>query len=104
MTEEAAALALGIVGEGDAAELAAEDVRDTVVFGEAFIEEGVVGAQELGDRAIGANDVLEENFGLAAHRLTEVFIEVDEPARIGRDGGEAAEMEPLRGEIIDEIF
>ena len=42
VAEEAAALAGGIVGEGDAAELAAEDVRHAVVAGEAFVEECVV--------------------------------------------------------------
>ncbi len=104
MAEEAAALAGGICGEGDAAEVGAEDVGDFVVLGEALVEEGVVGAEEFGDGAVFAEDVCEEEFSLAAHGLAEVVVEIDEAAGVGGDGVEAAEVEPLGGEVGDEVF
>ena len=44
MTEQAAA---GLARDLDAAVLAAVDVRDAVVLGEPFVDEGVVGRQEV---------------------------------------------------------
>ena len=56
-------------GSVHAAELVAGDVRNAVVPGEALVDEGVVGGQQVEDAAVLAHDAVEEQLGLAPHRL-----------------------------------
>ena len=69
---------------------------------EAFVEEGVIGAEEIQNAAVFANDAVGEHFGLAAQRLAEVVVEVGEGARVGCDRAEVAQEEPLVREVRHE--
>ena len=103
VAQQAPALPGGIAGEADAAEVAAEDVRDAVVPGEAFVEERVVRREEIRHGAVLTQDALHKELRLAAHRLAEVVVEINEAPGVGGGGGEGAEVKPLRGEVGHEI-
>ena len=64
--------------ELDAPEPAPLHVGDAVVARQPFVDERVVGAQQVERAAILAHDALEEQLGLAAERLTQRVVEVRE--------------------------
>ena len=66
------AAAVGIGWEIDAAELRAFDVRDAVESGQALVQEGVVGREEIGDGTVVANDGSKEELGLLLHVAAQV--------------------------------
>ena len=86
----------------DAAELASVDVRNAVVPRQTFIDEGVVGVQQVHHAAVFAHDALEEELRFLAHRLAQVVVEIGEDLRIGRGVLEVAQEQPLLGEVVDQ--
>jgi hypothetical protein len=95
--EQSAAWVRGI--ECDLPEMAAANVRDAVVPGEALVDERVVRVEQLNERAVLANDRVEQQLGLAAQRSPQVGVEA---RRFGLDGGQVAKIQPLAGEVLDE--
>src|SRR5688500_8545996 len=81
--EQAAALAL--VFQRDAPKVAAVDVGYFVMPGEAFVEIGVIGLEQLEHATILAQDALEEELRFLSESLPQVVVEIREQARIGRD-------------------
>jgi hypothetical protein len=69
------------------------------MLGQAFVEERVVGAQEIEDAPILAKNAFDEELGLAAERPPEVLVEVREQTHVGCSGVEIAQVEPLRCEV-----
>ena len=61
-----------------AAELAAIDVRNSVVLGQALIDEGVIGVQQIEHAVVFAHDAAEEHLGLALESLPQVVVEIGE--------------------------
>ena len=99
VAEDAAALG---GGELDAAEVRPLDACDAVMFGQALIEEGVAGVEELAERAILAQDGVEEEAGLLLHGVAQLGTPIGELLGIGFDHVEVAQFQPLAGEVIGE--
>ena len=80
LRQDAAAPAVG--GEIDAAEFVALDAGDAVDVGQAFVDEGVVGIEEIQEAAIFAHDVGEERARVSrASSRRSVVVEVREQPR-----------------------
>ena len=100
MGEEAAALS-GI-GQRDAAETAAVNPGDFVVPRQAFVDVGVIGAQQFADAAIFLERIGNEEFGFLLKGLQEAFVVIRVADGIDDDLGNAAKVQPLSGEIVGE--
>ena len=87
----------------DPAELVAGDAGDPVVPGQPLVEERVVGVEEVGDRPVVVDDRGEEQLDLAGHRQAERLVEAGEPAPVGAGQLEVPGLEPLAGEVLDEL-
>ena len=95
----------GVGRESDNARVfVARDAGDVVVEGEAFVEDGEVGVDEVGNGEVFFEEVGEEAFGFANHRFLEHGVEFGE--ELGGGGGEfdLTKSEPLAGEVFDEAF
>ena len=95
MPQQAAAL---VVGVGDLLEAGAGDSGDAVVPGQALVGEGVVGGQHLQDGTVLLHEVVEEEFGLAVHRVGQRLVEVGVCQRVGVDLLQILQAQPLCGE------
>ena len=73
MSEEPAAV---VVGDLDAAEMRAADVRDAVVLREPLVDERVVRGQQIEHAAIFAEDAAGKELRFAAEALAQVLVEV----------------------------
>ena len=73
------------VGEGDAPEVAAVDVRDLIVAREPLVDVGVVGGQQFTDAAVLAQLCLDEQPRLLPERVTQVLIELRIRVDVGND-------------------
>jgi hypothetical protein len=69
---------------------------------EAFVDERVIGRQEIQDAAVLLDDAREEELRLALEALSQVVVEVRIEIRIRLDGLEIAQVQPLSREILDE--
>ena len=69
---------------------------------EPFVEERVVGADEVQDARVAEQHALEEQFGLAQHVLAQVVVPVRELEQVGRLGRDVAQLQPLLREVRDE--
>ena len=67
--------------------------------GETFVDEGIVGRQQLGDRPILAHDRVEQHLDLRAHRLPQRIVEVGIERGDRRHAVEAAQVQPLPREV-----
>ena len=81
MTEQSAAHA--VVTQGNPAEMAAVDIGEAVVPGEAFVDEGVSGAEQVECAPILVNDGFKEQLGFPPEGLPQVVVEIREDLRIG---------------------
>jgi len=86
------------VGEADEARPAPVDAPDAVEPGEPLVGVGVVGGQELRDRPVLAELVLDEQLGLEAIRFDQAVVEVRILVRIGELLRQEPEVQPLRRE------
>ena len=85
--------------ERHAPELAAVDVRDAVVLRQPLVDERVVRGQQIDDAPILADDAVEQQLHFAAHRLPQRIVEVGIDHRQRADALQAAQVEPLAGEV-----
>ena len=72
------------------------------MLGEAFVEVGVVGAEEVEGGAVFANEAIDEEAGFGLEGGGEGGVEIGEELFVGFDGLEGAEAEPLGGEVVHE--
>ena len=79
-----------VIGNGDAAEPAAVDVRHAVMARQPFVDERVVAAEQVEGAALLAEDALEEQLRLALKRLAQVVVEVREFIGVGHDPSQIA--------------
>ena len=99
---EAEGAAADAVFEFDLAPFWAGDVRDVVVGGEFFVEEGVVAVEDVEEGTAAAEEVVGEAEGFVVEELAEVVIEFV-AAAVGVGAGEDFfELEPLSGEVFGE--
>ena len=103
MPQQPPALARHIPRQRHAAEMAAEDVRNSIVLCQPLVDEGVVRAEQFRDAAILAKDVLEKIFRLGAKRLPQVVVEIWKQPQVGTDPLELPQVQPLRTEVRDQI-
>ena len=87
------------IGDRDAAKLAAVDALDSVMLGEALIEEGVIRGQQIDDAAILAQRAFDQQLGFLLERLTQVLVEVRKGCRIRLYSRDIAQEQPLAGEV-----
>ena len=85
----------------DAAELGAGHPVDAVVLRQRLVEVRVVGIEQLEDRPILAEDGVEEGDGLLDHRVAQLGRVLGEEPLVGLGQvGQAADAEPLAGEVL----
>ena len=72
------------------------------MFGEALVQEGVTGGEEIGHVSVTLKDTFDEEFGFLSESLAQVVVEIGVGADVGREGFQVAEVEPLAGEVGDE--
>jgi hypothetical protein len=87
------------VVEADAAEEAALNIRDAVVFGKAFVEEGVVSRQQLENASIALQNACHEQLSFADECGTQRFVIVRIKKDIRFFGCDIPQKQPLRREV-----
>ena len=90
----------GVPDEVDAAELLALHARDPVVPGQPLVEERVLAVEEVQDAAVLADDALEEQLALPAHREAQVVLEGGEALAVGGHRLQRPELQPLAAERL----
>ena len=70
---------------------------------ESLVQVGGVTLDQVGDGAVLAQDGFQVKLRFTAKRLAQVVVEIREQAKIGRDGIEVAQVQPLGAEVADEI-
>ncbi len=75
---------------------------DAVERGQAMVQEGVVGGEEIGDGTVIANDGLKEELGFLLHVAAQFGSEFRELRGIGLEAFEVARLEPLAAEVFDQ--
>ena len=88
----------GVVLEGHAAELRAADGIDTVVFRQAFVQERVVGAQQLLHVAVFQQDAAQEQVDLCLDVGAQLRVELGEQLPVRLNFVEVVEVEPVECE------
>src|SRR5206468_4571480 len=91
-----------LLAERYAAEPAPINVRHAVVSGQTLVDERVIRIQQLDDVAVLPNDAVEEQLRLAAHGLAKIVVEVGKQERNRDLALQAAQVQPLSGEVRDE--
>ena len=87
------------VGHPHAPEVRPVDVGDPVEPREPLVQVRVVGRQQLDEGPVVAYLMLEEQLGLAAERLAQVVVELGVRARVGVDGPQVPDEQPLPAEV-----
>ena len=80
------------------------DAAQPVEAGQRAVDVGEVGVEQVGDLAVLADDLPEEQLRLAHHRSAQRLAEVGELARIGRDRRQPAELQPLQPEARGQVL
>ena len=75
---------------------------NAVVARQPLVDERVVGAQQIEHAAILAQRAGDEQLGLLLERLEQAVVEVRIDVRMHDDLVDAAQVQPLRGEVVDE--
>ena len=86
----------------DPPEVVAVDPRHSVMPRQPFVDEGVIGGQQVEDAPVVPHLAVEEERHLPLHRLAQVGIEVRKRLRVGRHQPDVPEVEPLPAEVVDE--
>lgn len=92
----------GAFGELDAAEVVAVDAFDAVVAGEALVEEGEAGVEEVEGAEVVVEDFGEEVFGFGDEGAFEVVVVFGEEFFVGGEAADETGLEPLADEVFDE--
>ena len=85
-----------------AAELRPVNVGDAVVLREPFVDERVIGREQVQDAAVLVNDAAEEQLDLAPESFAQRAVEVRKQVHDGLAGLHAANVQPLPREVFDE--
>ena len=93
--------ALASIGQRHAPEPASVDAGNAVVARELLVDEGVVGVQKLEHAPIVAKRAADEELGFTLEGIHQREVVVRIPLGIDDHFGDAAQVQPLRGEIID---
>ena len=72
------------------------------MLGEPLVEERVVGLNEVQNHAVFPKERLEVEFRFTSKGFAEVVVEIGEEAKIWREGLQVPQVEPLRGEVLDQ--
>ena len=91
-----------LIGEGDPAELRARDARDSVMPSQAFVQERVVGGEEIHDAAVLQEDAADESFRLGGKITPQLIVESREQHGVGLHGLQAVEIQPLHRKVGDQ--
>src|SRR5262249_40839527 len=75
-------------------------VTNSVVAREPFVEKRVIAVEKFQRAAVLAQDVIEVELRLLLHIVGELAAEFGEPARVGSDQPDVAQLQPLPGEIL----
>ena len=84
-----------VVGVGHPTEVRSGNIRDAVVFCEAFVDERIVGREQLEHAAVFVHQTDEEQLRFAQHRLLELVMEVGVLADVRMDLLQVLQPEPL---------
>ena len=82
------------------AEGGAIDAGHAVMLGQALVQVGVVGIQEVHDAAVFLHDAGEEHLGLGLHGGAQALVKVREDAAVRTLIVQLAQIQPLAGEIL----
>ena len=74
------------------AKVAAIDAGNAIVLRQAFVDIGVVAAQQVDHATVFANQIFEEHLTLLPERVSEVFIELGKGNRVGHQGRQVAQV------------
>src|SRR6267378_547757 len=85
---------------GYAAETVTKHIRNLVMPREAFIDECVVGIQQIQNAPVLPEHAGEEQFGFLLHGLTQIFIEIRKFRGVGQNRLEIAQVKPLTGKVL----
>ena len=102
MGEQSAAVVFGL--QRDLAEGDAFDAGDVVVPGEAVVQHGPIGVEEVGDVEVLCEDLGEEAAGLGEHGGLEGIVIFRIELLVGRGGVDVAQGQPLVGEVAHEAL
>ena len=94
--------ALVEVRKRHATEAAAVDAGNAVMPRQPFVDKRVVGVEEFHDAAILADRAADKQFRFPLEGLQQVEVVVGIPILIDHDFLDAAQIQPLRGEVVDE--
>src|ERR1700704_3772840 len=81
---------------------AAVDPGNAVMTRQAFVDEGIVRVQQIDEAAIVANGAADKQLRFPLEGLQKTEIVVGIPLRIDHHILDAAQIQPLGGEIVDE--
>ena len=76
---------MAAIGELHSAELVPLHIGQAVQLGQSFIDEGVLGIDQVDQAAVLFEDRAEEELGLSGHVGPQLVIEVGELVGVGRD-------------------
>ena len=82
--------------------IAAVDAGDSVVAGQAFIHERVIGVDQLQNAAVFADDVLEKQRAFAFEGIAQRVVELRILHRIRMPLRDVPQMQPLSGEVVEQ--
>jgi len=102
LREEATADAIGREFHADEFLTLRDLGADAIMLGDAAIEHQEVAADEIRDGEVVVEDFGEEGLRLADHGILQHLIEFGIKRGVGRGGVDAAQIEPLTGEVLHE--
>ena len=92
MSQQAAAVAIG--RQADSAKPTAVDMWNSVVMRQPFIQERIIGLQQIDRTAIFAENALDKQFRFAFCALSQVVIEVRKLTQVRRNGIQVPQVQP----------
>ncbi len=89
----------GIARDGNTAEVRSVDTGNAVMPGETFVDEGVIGVEQIQNRSVFMLDAFKKHFGFPLERLPKIIVEIGKFPAIGIRALQIPEIEPLAGEV-----
>src|SRR5207302_788778 len=89
-----------LIRQRHAPEVAPANIWNSVVPGQTLIDEGIVRAEQVQHTVILAQAAFKEQLCLPLERFAQIVIEIGKLIRVGGERPNAAQQEPLSGEIV----
>ena len=89
-----------VTGELNPPEVSALDTGMPVMTGQSLVEESVVGVQKIDQAAVILQYRTEEELRFATHGLSQRFVKVGKPVRVGLSALQIPQLQPLPGKIF----